>query len=396
MCGKFTQDIKRLFQTLGGLCDDSLLEDREGRGFELEILLSIELDDDEDRLTRSYRLEMQSQVNCRPILKEVRCISSLSIPTHHRLSISSTAIRAMLTSLPTIAGISYEIQPHEYASDQEIVDIIHAYELEYWPSSLRKVSIFKVQEPPATDFTALSYKVASYGISLRYLSLNLEEFRALFCASARVFLEPPVIEDDLETSIWSNLTTLTLSDFCGDNNEQESILCIAARAAQQMPRLRVMELLLHRGIAFDVTWCVEDIALFTFRVEDSNCSVSFRHTCSFQLDENDLHDWRTAASIITGREQHVAFVSEPLRARRNIGDFGYLDQLIYGRWAGSGYNICPDDEDDNSDGEDSEEEELIERELDEENTGADGLDDDHLDDDSLGDDGLDNGLVDEA
>jgi hypothetical protein len=76
--------------------------------------------------------------------------------------------------------------------------------------------------------------------------------------------------------------------------------------------------------------------VFTFRVEDGNCSILFEDTGSFYFDEEDLKAWRTAASVILAWQQHVAFRFEHLQS---LTDYARLGDLMCHRWGTRSYPV---------------------------------------------------------
>jgi hypothetical protein len=95
-------------------------------------------------------------------------------------------------------------------------------------------------------------------------------------------------------------------------------------------------------------------------MEYGNCPVRFPDTGSFVLNETDQDEWRTAARVLTGRDQSVTLSFGLLR------DFEGLGQLIPRCFGTRSYCLHLADYHINTNGEDLEEEEFDNYELEEE------------------------------
>ncbi|KAM0283488.1 hypothetical protein ACHAQH_002439 [Verticillium albo-atrum] len=280
-------------------------------------------------------------------LPSVDVITKLSILRRCWRNIDATAVLTLVSSLPRLTEVRYE--PFQQFDDgaQEVIDMDRARFLPFWPSTIRRLSLFEhfdhpEDEPssglvdengnPVTDDDGFEDEdeigvegghgndaasqhdsideaeprtCAALAITIARRSLQLEELAVSFMADARHFFQPffdirPARQSETLPQ-WPRLRWLTLTSsaihYDEDPDQLNALFLAAARAARRMPQLRALEL---------YSVCKHSGGVFRYAVRGDTASLAWEGTWDFVLGEGVKRAWREVARANASAELEIA------------------------------------------------------------------------------------------
>ncbi|CAN8095559.1 unnamed protein product [Discula destructiva] len=328
---KFTLALYDLFEVLETWDTPGFWKERNGRGLNLELKAfspsdkknlfgsaGLNFDGNSryfDSLLDFYLLALNEPRGIHG-LPMVKVITGLHILRRNYRNISAAAVTPIIRSLPCLEEVRLEPwqQPDEPA--QEDVDSELASQIPFWPSQLRRVSLFThfgAFDPNPLD--ALldadgdtiprpnTYRFLGQG--LQRLSTTLEELSVSYMTDAEHFFEPFTKlspRSKLSPAIhWPNLQWLTLTSGViskyAESDEINGLLRGAGMAAQHMPKLQAMEL-------YNATkW--HGAGVFRYLVINNTGVVSWTSVFKFKMSREVKTTWRQVARQHTRQEPFV-------------------------------------------------------------------------------------------
>ena len=263
-------------------------------------------------------------------LPKVSVVASLVIRRQFARTIAARkALDPMVRSLTQLSSFMYEPWRGPTSTYQERQDWQHAFlargALKARRKTLKKVTIFEnhdeiFYQPPSngrsqrrTD-NSFSYDLArsSHNLEELYVANNIDAFRFFYAFHPRA---PP---GQRRWMVWKNMKYLSLTTQHLSPEDNGLVLLMAARAAERMPKLEIMELWncwSRRGIA-----CV-----FRFRRGETEASIELVSTWPAGLPAETKTAWARVASV-----------KRPLTLRCKVrhwnpgfidGDYSVLQQL---------------------------------------------------------------------
>ncbi|KAK7749596.1 hypothetical protein SLS53_000172 [Cytospora paraplurivora] len=314
---KYSRALFDLFKILETWDTPHFWEARNGRGLGLELsafspsdrrILFGEAGLDEDGNSRYFdslldfmllALDEPQGIHGLPM---VNIVTSFSILRRNFRNVSATSLTPILRSLPRLEEVRLEPWQQVDQPAQEDVDSELASQMPFWPTTLKRVSIFEhfgVFDQNDSWDTRVRFPFLAHG--LRRLSYNLEELSVSFSADARNFFDPYInVKPGLRNPQWEKLRWLTLtSRFMTEvafPDEINSMLRGAALAAKDMPALQAMEL-------YSATqW---DAGVFRYLVVENTGVISWTSTWEHKLPPNVKSAWRQAALQHTRHEPYI-------------------------------------------------------------------------------------------
>ncbi|KAJ4138319.1 hypothetical protein NW768_002142 [Fusarium equiseti] len=249
--------------------------------------------------------EQMSPVDEEWELPPVTAVSKFLIRRQQFFGNCPTALNTILSSLKGIEDI--HIERWRYA---------RSYTEKRWcrkaqntlvrelPRSTKSLSLYGETNPVIHQWESKNVNIVSFAKAVRQYTNFLEHLSISHMVDAREFFRPFSSPDEEATSSlreWPNLKTLSLtSDVFKTGTEQEinSLLCTAARAARKMPKLEMLELWNgEAGVA-----CV-----FCYRFEDTVGKITWCGTDVDTLAHEVINEWH-AVSVCLNRTGVRAFV----------------------------------------------------------------------------------------
>ncbi|KAM0323114.1 hypothetical protein ACHAQA_008964 [Verticillium albo-atrum] len=301
-------------------------------------------------------------------LPSVDVITKISILRRCWRNIDATAMLTLVSSLPRLTEVRYE--PFQQFDDgaQEAIDMDRARFLPFWPSTIRRLSLFEhfdhPDDEPTSNLTdedgnpvedddgfvdedefeaengngddAASHHdsidegeprtCAALAITIARRSLQLEELSVSFMADARHFFQPFFevrASRQGELPRWPRLRWLTLTSavihYDEDPDQLNALFLAAARAARRMPELCALEL---------YSVCKHSGGVFRYAVRRGVASIAWEGTWDFELGEGVKRAWREVARANANAELEV--VPEHT-IRRYEGMFKFIHANLWTR-----------------------------------------------------------------
>ncbi|KAJ4011609.1 hypothetical protein NW752_008615 [Fusarium irregulare] len=277
-------------------------------------------------------------------LPRVTAVSKFLIRRQQFHNICPTALNTILSSLEGIEDIHIERWRCPGSSKEKIwcqkAQIPLAREL---PRSTKSLSLYGETNTVIHQWESKGTNVISFAKALRQYTNFLEHLSISHMVDAREFFRPFSSANEEATSSlreWPNLKTISLtSDVFKTGTEEEinSLLCTAARAARKMPKLQMLQL--WNGEA-------ERACVFRYRVEDTVGEITWCGTDIEPLTHGIVKEWN-AVSVCLNRKDAREFVV-PVK-KEDIASTGqvlaYLsnkDQIMH---PASAYRVIGKDQD---------------------------------------------------
>ncbi|OLN97243.1 hypothetical protein CCHL11_07742 [Colletotrichum chlorophyti] len=292
-------------------------------------------------------------------LPEVTVVTSFQVLRQNHRNISSRALLTMYGSLPELREVRYEPWHQVDMEAQLEVDSDHARSLPFWPSHIRRISIFEHFDAFG-DSTASEWEDAesgdeddlgqngdgvvggndgmngaidladdmaevprtacpSLGNNLGWLSLQTEEMAVSNVSDAIDFFEGLLTRKG-GPPVWKSLRRLTLtSNAMIDGMDPENInnvLLMAGNAAKHMPELRMLEL--YKIDQFGA-------AVFRYTVDTMSATASWEGTWDFHVEARVKAVWADVSRRNTSRD--LVFLPE-VRLGDYRGPFPFIDENL--------------------------------------------------------------------
>lgn len=237
-------------------------------------------------------------------LPMVEVVTSFSILRRNFRNVSATSLIPILRSLPRLQAVRFEPWQQVDQAAQEDVDSELAGQIPFWPTTLKRISIFEhfgaFDQNDLWD-TRIRFPFLAHG--LRRLSTHLQDLSVSFAVDAKDFFQPwaglkPGVPAPVPAQPrWGNLRWLTLTSRMiaevAFPDEINTLLRAAGLAAASMPALQAMEL-------YNATrW---DAGVFRFLVVDNTAIVSWTSTWEFRVAAGVKRVWREVALARTRQE----------------------------------------------------------------------------------------------
>nr|XP_036588893.1 uncharacterized protein CTRU02_00940 [Colletotrichum truncatum]KAF6800535.1 hypothetical protein CTRU02_00940 [Colletotrichum truncatum] len=286
-------------------------------------------------------------------LPEVSVVSSCQVLRRNHRNFSSRSLLTIFSSLPQLREVRYEPWHQVDMEAQLEVDSDHARTLPFWPSYIKRISIFEhfdafndgvgsewedaesdedeagangeesnavndpqdIQDVPRTACPSL-------GQNLGWLSLQAEEmavsnvadtfdfFGGIFARKAVPYTPPT----------WTNLRRLTLTSHTMisgvDSENINSVLHLTGSAAKHMPALEMLEL--YKVDQFGA-------AVFRYSVDTMSTTASWESTWEFRLEQRVKNIWGDVARKNTAHE--LVFLPEILLGEYR-GPFVFISENL--------------------------------------------------------------------
>ncbi|WYZ39162.1 hypothetical protein EsH8_III_001076 [Colletotrichum jinshuiense] len=293
-------------------------------------------------------------------LPEVSVITSCQILRRNHRNISSRAMLTIFSSLPHLKEVRYEPWHQVDMEAQLEVDSDHARTLPFWPSHIKRISIFEhfdafndsagsewedaesgdeneaeangegnggangangmngMNEPEdAADVTRTA--CPSLGHNLGWLSLQAEEMAVSNVSDASDFFES-LLARKAAPPVWKTLRRLTLTSHMMiegvDPERINDVLRTAANAAKHMPALQMLEL--YKIDQFGAV-------VFRYTVDTMSTSASWESTWDFRVEPGVKALWADVARKNTPHE--LDFLPEVLLGDYR-GPFVFIDENL--------------------------------------------------------------------
>ncbi|KAF4412455.1 hypothetical protein CFRS1_v002621 [Colletotrichum fructicola] len=276
-------------------------------------------------------------------LPEVSVVSSCQVLRQNHRNLSSRSLLTIYSSLPNLREVRYEPWHQVDMEAQLEVDSDHARGLPFWPSYIKRFSIFEHfdafndgaggeewedADSDSDDDAAAGANgggnadtndaedqgdvprtaCPSLGQNLGYLSLQAEEMAVSNVADALDFFGG-VLGRKTTTPVWQNLRLLTLTSHTMISGVQpeniNAVLFLTATAAKHMPALKMLEL--YKVDQFGA-------AVFRYTVDDRSTTLSWEGTWEFRVEKRVRDAFASVARKNTPNE--LAFLPETL-----LGDY---------------------------------------------------------------------------
>ncbi|ROV93055.1 hypothetical protein VSDG_07339 [Cytospora chrysosperma] len=315
---RYSRALYDLFKILESWDTPDFWESRNGRGLSLELSASSPsdrpkmfgeagLDDDGNSRYFDSLLDFMLLAIDEPQgihgLPMVNVVTTFSILRRNYRNVSATSLTPILRSLPRLEEVRLEPWQQVDQPAQEDVDSELASQMPFWPTNLKRVSIFEhfgaFDQNDAWD-TRIRFPFLAHG--LRRLSYNLEELSVSFSADARDFFDPyiNIKPGGPRQPQWKNLRWLTLtSRFMTEvafPDEVNNMLRGAGLAAKDMPVLQAMEL-------YSATkW---DAGVFRYLVVNNTGIISWTSTWEHKMPLAVKTMWRQVALQHTRQEPYI-------------------------------------------------------------------------------------------
>ncbi|KAH8756665.1 hypothetical protein F5883DRAFT_429327 [Diaporthe sp. PMI_573] len=239
-------------------------------------------------------------------LHMVEVVTSFSILRRNFRNVSATSLIPVLRSLPRLQEARFEPWQQVDQAAQEDVDSELAGQIPFWPTTLKRISIFEhfgaFDQNDLWD-TRIRFPFLAHGI--RRFSTHLQDLSVSFAMDAKDFFQPwaslkpgvPAPGPALALPRWENLRWLTLTSRMiaevAFPDEVNGLLRAAGLAAKAMPALQAMEL-------WNATrW---DAGVFRFLVVENTGWVSWTSTWEFRMAAGVKRVWREVALARTRQE----------------------------------------------------------------------------------------------
>ncbi|KAH8901082.1 hypothetical protein GQ53DRAFT_835040 [Thozetella sp. PMI_491] len=238
-------------------------------------------------------------------LPEVSVITSFCLLRRTYRNISPRALLRIMNSLPEIQQSRVELWEQFSHGDQSEWEVDVAQLVPFWPSSLKKVSLFNSHR--GDEYLFEIDDPDNYHRSIPFLSRNLakmshrlEEMSSCFVGDARYFFEPFMkIQGGVNPKLpsWDVLTSLTLTSSLisprEDPDDINNLLQAAGNAAKRMPHLRTLELFSAGK---------HDAGVFLYLATPLTTTASWESTWRLKVSEKVKQTWRAVASMHTRYE----------------------------------------------------------------------------------------------
>ncbi|ROV90235.1 hypothetical protein VMCG_10242 [Cytospora schulzeri] len=313
---RYSRALFDLFKILESWDTPGFWESRNGRGLSLELSAfspsdrlkmfgEAGLDDDGNSRYFDSLLDFMLLALDEPEgihgLPMVNVVTAFSILRRNYRNMSATSLTPIFNSLPRLEEVRLEPWQQVDQPAQQDVDSELATQMPFWPTNLKRVSIFEhfgaFDQNDAWD-TRIRFPFLAHG--LRRLSTNLEELSVSFSADARDFFDPYIKHGGLRNPQWTNLRWLTLtSRFMTEvafPDEINNMLRGAGLAAKDMPALQAME------IYSATKW---DAGVFRYLIVNNTGIISWTSTWEHKIPLAVKTAWRLVALQHTRRELYV-------------------------------------------------------------------------------------------
>ncbi|KAG8160957.1 hypothetical protein KVR01_009221 [Diaporthe batatas] len=243
-------------------------------------------------------------------LHMVEVVTSFSILRRNFRNVSATSLTPILRSLPRLQEVRFEPWQQVDQAAQEDVDSELAGQLPFWPTTLKRISIFEhfgaFDQNDLWD-TRIRFPFLAHG--LRRLSTHLQDLSVSFAVDAKDFFQPwaaaacapaptagPSQPCRWEHLRWLTLTSRMIAEVAFPDEINSLLRAAGLAAASSMPALQAMEL-------YNATrW---DAGVFRFLVVDNTAVVSWTSTWEFRVAAAVRRVWREVALARTRREPVV-------------------------------------------------------------------------------------------
>ncbi|KAG7084017.1 oxoglutarate iron-dependent oxygenase [Colletotrichum scovillei] len=357
---KFTQGIWNLFDILSKWTPS-------GQSVELELSAASpsdknklfgELGLDQDGNSRFFDHDLDFcfiTAGCEQVgrhgLPEVSIINSCQILRRNHRNISSRALLSIISSLPKLEEVRFEPWHQVDLEAQLEVDSDYARTFPFWPSHIKRISIFEhfdafndgpeaewedaesvddndadptggdIALPVPPDGAEEGGDVArtscpSLGHNLGFLSLQAEEMAVSNVSDATAFFQGLLARKP----VWNNLRRLALTSHTMidgiDHETVNGILRSIASAAKHMPALQVLEI--YKTDQFGG-------AVFRYSVEILSTTASWESTWDFHIGADVKAAWAEVAKKNT--PHNITFLPE-IRQSDYRGPYVFLDENL--------------------------------------------------------------------
>ncbi|KZL64728.1 oxoglutarate iron-dependent oxygenase [Colletotrichum tofieldiae] len=276
-------------------------------------------------------------------LPEVSVVSSCQVLRRNHRNFSSRALLTVFSSLPQLREVRFEPWHQVDMEAQLEVDSDHARTLPFWPSHIKRISIFEHFDAFAdggegewedadsgdeneteanNDMAAPGLAMAeaedagdvprtscpSLGHNLGHLSLQAEEMAVSNVSDVSDFFEG-LLSRNRAPPVWKNLRRLALtSNMMIDGADSEpinNVLRTVAKAAKHMPALQILEI--YKTDQFGG-------AVFRYSVETLSTTATWESTWDFRVSKDVKAAWGEVAKRNTPHD--LDFLPEML-----LGDY---------------------------------------------------------------------------
>ncbi|CCF39288.1 hypothetical protein CH063_02101 [Colletotrichum higginsianum] len=287
-------------------------------------------------------------------LPEVSVVSSCQVLRRNHRNFSSRALLTIFSSLPQLHEVRFEPWHQVDMEAQLEVDSDHARTLPFWPSHIKRISLFEhfdafadggegewedadsgdeseaeenadaVAAPGPTmddeeDGGVPRTSCPSLGHNLGYLSLQAEEMAVSNVSDVSDFFEG-FISRRSAPPVWKHLRRLVVtSNMMIDGVDAElinNVLRMVANVAKHMPALQVMEI--YKTDQFGG-------AVFRYSVETLSTKASWESTWDFRVDKDVKAAWTEVAKKNTPHS--LEFLPE-IRLGDYQGPYVFFDQNL--------------------------------------------------------------------
>ncbi|POS79358.1 hypothetical protein DHEL01_v202243 [Diaporthe helianthi] len=238
-------------------------------------------------------------------LHMVEVVTSFSILRRNFRNVSATSLIPILRSLPRLQEVRFEPWQQVDQAAQEDVDSELAGQIPFWPTTLKRISIFEhfgaFDQNDMWD-TRVRFPFLAHG--LRRLSTHLQDLSVSFAVDAKDFFQPwagpkpgfpapAPAQPRWENLRWLTLTSRMIAEVAFPDEINTLLRAAGLAAAASMPALQAMEL-------YNATrW---DAGVFRFLVVDNTGIVSWTSTWEFRMAAGVRRVWRDVALARTRQE----------------------------------------------------------------------------------------------
>ncbi|KAK2031286.1 hypothetical protein LX32DRAFT_585117 [Colletotrichum zoysiae] len=287
-------------------------------------------------------------------LPEVSVISSCQILRRNHRNFSSRALLTIFSSLPRLREVRFEPWHQVDMEAQLEVDSDHARSLPFWPSHIKRISIFEhfdafadggegewedadsgdenemeANTDPAAPGPAAAEaedvgdvprtSCPSLGHNLGHLSLQAEEMAVSNVSDASDFFEG-LISRNRSPPVWKHLRRLALtSNMMIDGVDAElinNVLRTVANAAKHMPVLQILEI--YKTDQFGG-------AVFRYSVDSDSTTASWEGTWDFRVEKDVKAAWAEVSKRNTAHE--LNFLPE-IHLGDYCGPYAFFDEHL--------------------------------------------------------------------